>query len=68
MTAIPDPVGLPVAVFGFDLTEPAQMRRIRSLIALGCQVTSFCQRREGSPEVTPDWENIDLGLVRHGDI
>lgn len=68
MTARPDPVGLPVAVFGIDLAEPAQIRRIRSLIALGCQVTSFCQRREGSPEVTPDWDNIDLGLVRHGDI
>ncbi|WP_299842414.1 glycosyl transferase [uncultured Paracoccus sp.] len=63
-----DLAGLPVAVFGIDLAEPAQIRRIRSLIALGCDVTSFCQRREGSPDITPDWRNIDLGLVRHGDI
>ncbi|MDP5307524.1 glycosyl transferase [Paracoccus spongiarum] len=60
--------GLPVAVFGFDLAEAAQIRRIRSLIALGCDVTSFCQRREGSPDFTPEWRNVDLGLVRHNDI
>lgn len=62
------PPGLPVAVFGFDLAEAAQIRRIRSLIALGCEVTSFCQRREGSPDFVPEWENVDLGLVRHNDI
>lgn len=66
--AIPDARGLRVAVFGFDLAEAAQIRRIRSLIALGCDVTSFCQRREGSPDIVPDWPNIDLGLVRHNDI
>lgn len=63
-----DPQGLPVAVFGFDIAEAAQIRRIRSLIALGCEVTSFCQRREGGAEFTPEWRNIDLGLVRHNDI
>ena len=31
------PKGLPVAVFGFDIAEAAQIRRIRSLIALGCR-------------------------------
>ncbi|AUH33175.1 glycosyltransferase [Paracoccus tegillarcae] len=62
------PPGLKVAVFGFDLAEAAQIRRIRSLIALGCEVTSFCQRREGSPDFQPEWRNIDLGLVRHNDI
>ncbi len=60
--------GLPVAVFGFDIAEAAQIRRIRSLIALGCEVTSFCQRREGGADFTPEWQNIDLGLVRHNDI
>ncbi len=60
--------GLPVAVFGFDIAEAAQIRRIRSLIALGCDVTSFCQRREGGADFTPEWQNIDLGLVRHKDI
>lgn len=64
----PDPAGLPVAVFGFDLAEASQIRRIRSLIALGCDVTSFCQRRAGSPDFTPEWHNVDLGLVRHNDI
>ncbi|RCW79643.1 glycosyl transferase [Paracoccus lutimaris] len=60
--------GLPVAVFGFDIAEAAQIRRIRSLIALGCKVTSFCQRREGGADFTPEWHNVDLGLVRHKDI
>lgn len=68
MTAGPQPTGLRVAVFGFDLAEAAQIRRIRSLIALGCEVTSFCQRREGSPDWQPEWRNVDLGLVRHNDI
>ena len=62
------PKGLPVAVFGFDIAEAAQIRRIRSLIALGCEVTSFCQRREGGADFTPEWRNVDLGLVRHNDI
>lgn len=59
---------LPVAVFGFDLAEASQIRRIRSLIALGCEVTSFCQRRAGSPDFTPEWVNVDLGEVRHNDM
>ncbi|SMO91204.1 glycosyltransferase [Paracoccus laeviglucosivorans] len=64
----PSAQGLRVAVFGFDVAEASQIRRIRALRALGCHVTSFCQRREGSPDFTPEWQNIDLGLVRHQDI
>lgn len=60
--------GLKVAVFGFDVAEASQIRRIRALRALGCEVTSFCQRRQGSPDFTPEWPNVDLGLVRHQDI
>lgn len=60
--------GLKLAVFGFDIAEASQIRRIRALRAIGCQVTSFCQRREGSPEFTPEWPNVELGLVRHQDI
>lgn len=60
--------GMSVAVFGFDIAEAAQIRRIRSLMALGCRVTSFCQRREGGTPFAPEWRNIDLGLVRHKDI
>lgn len=60
--------GLRVAVFGFDVAEASQIRRIRALRALGCKVTSFCQRRQGSPEFAPEWTNVDLGLVRHQDI
>lgn len=60
--------GMKVAVFGFDVAEASQIRRIRALRALGCEVTSFCQRREGSPDFTPEWPNVDLGLVRHQDI
>lgn len=59
---------LPVAVFGFDVAEASQIRRIRALAALGCEVTSFCQRRAGGPDFTPDWVNVDLGEVRHNDI
>lgn len=64
---LPTP-GLRVAVFGFDIAEASQIRRIRALRAIGCQVTSFCQRREGSPDFTPEWPNVELGLVRHQDI
>ncbi|MFT4013563.1 MAG: glycosyltransferase [Paracoccus sp. (in: a-proteobacteria)] len=60
--------GLKVAVFGFDVAEASQIRRIRALRALGCEVISFCQRREGSPDFAPEWRNVDLGLVRHQDI
>ncbi|MTH64464.1 glycosyltransferase [Paracoccus shanxieyensis] len=60
--------GLRIAVFGFDVAEASQIRRIRALRALGCEVTSFCQRREGSPDFSPEWQNIDLGLVKHQDI
>lgn len=60
--------GLKVAVFGFDVAEASQIRRIRALRALGCKVTSFCQRRQGSPDFVPEWTNVDLGLVRHQDI
>ncbi|WP_372803205.1 glycosyltransferase [Paracoccus seriniphilus] len=68
MTDASPAAGLKVAVFGFDLGEASQIRRIRALLALGCKITSFCQRREGTPDFTPEWENVDLGLVRHGDI
>ncbi|MFV0299856.1 MAG: glycosyltransferase [Paracoccus sp. (in: a-proteobacteria)] len=68
MTPAPELAGLPVAVFGPDLAEPAQIRRIRALVALGCDVTSFCQRRKGSPDFASEWRNVDLGLVRHGDM
>lgn len=60
--------GLKVAVFGFDVAEPSQIRRIRALRALGCDVTSFCQRRQGGGTFAPEWPNVDLGLVRHQDI
>ena len=68
--ACPPPAspGLRVVVFGFDLAEPAQIRRIRALAALGCEVTSFCQRRAGSPSFQPEWPNVELGEVRHRDI
>lgn len=60
--------GLRVVIFGFDVAEASQIRRIRALRALGCEVISFCQRRDGSPEFAPEWRNVDLGLVRHRDI
>ncbi|WP_272858798.1 glycosyltransferase [Paracoccus stylophorae] len=68
MMSPPDGTRLRVAVFGFDVAEASQIRRIRALRALGCDVTSFCQRREGSPDFTPDWKNVELGTVRHRDI
>ncbi|MDO5528821.1 MAG: glycosyltransferase [Paracoccus sp. (in: a-proteobacteria)] len=57
-----DLAGLRVAVFGFDATEASQIRRIRALRALGCDVTAFCQRRGNmDADFQPDWPLFDLG-------
>jgi succinoglycan biosynthesis protein ExoL len=51
-----------VFVFGFDVGEAAQIRRIRSLRGLGHQVSSATMRRENmNADFVPDWPNLDLG-------
>lgn len=55
-----------IAVFGFDITEASQIRRIRSLIEAGCDVISFAQRREEiGDDRSPEWPHVDLGRVGH---
>jgi succinoglycan biosynthesis protein ExoL len=53
-----------IFVFGFDLGEAAQIRRIRSLRAAGHAVRSATMRRAAAGFV-PDWPNLDLGVVAH---
>jgi succinoglycan biosynthesis protein ExoL len=55
-----------IFVFGFDLGEAAQIRRIRSFRAAGHAVRSATLRRSNmNAGFVPDWPNIDLGLVEN---
>ena len=55
-----------IFVFGFDLGEAAQIRRIRSFRAAGHEVRSATMRRANmNPGFEPDWSNIDLGRVEN---
>lgn len=52
---------LNVEVFGFDVAEISQIRRIRTLISLGYNVHSFTMRRENmNRDFEPDWPNSHL--------
>lgn len=53
-----------IFVFGFDLAEPAQARRIRSLRAAGYDVHSATFLRGNPASIgAPDWPNHHLGTV-----
>lgn len=53
-----------ILVFGFDLGEAAQIRRIRGFLTLGHAVTSATFRRGNmNRDFRPDWPNVDLGAV-----
>ncbi|EBA11540.1 glycosyltransferase [Roseobacter sp. CCS2] len=53
-----------IFVFGFDLTEASQVRRIKSIQMLGHDVQSAAfQRGNMNAHFVPDWPNIDLGFV-----
>jgi succinoglycan biosynthesis protein ExoL len=53
-----------IFVFGFDVAEAAQLRRIRSLRAAGHEVHSASFRRDNmNASFVPDWPNLHLGRV-----
>lgn len=59
-------IGPRVAVFGFDITEASQIRRIHSLLEAGCNVISFAQRRDSMGNgIQTEWPHVDLGKVGH---
>ncbi len=48
-------------VFGFDITEASQIRRIRLMQAAGFDVSSAAMRRDNmNKDFVPDWPNIEL--------
>ncbi len=50
-----------IEVFGFDVAEISQIRRIRAMIGLGHEVHSFTMRRANmNADFVPDWPNTHL--------
>ncbi len=55
-----------VFVFGFDVGEAAQIRRVRGLQSIGAQVSSAMMRRSNmNPSLVPDWPNLVLADVEN---
>lgn len=53
-----------IFVFGFDVTEAAQIRRVRGLIAAGASVASAMMRRDNmNQNFTPEWPNLTLATA-----
>ncbi|WP_299684399.1 glycosyltransferase [uncultured Tateyamaria sp.] len=68
MMAASDPRtdGLRIEVFGFDVAEISQIRRIRALIGLGHNVHSFTMRRDNmNKDFEPDWPNTHLFMTEN---
>lgn len=56
-----------ILVFGFDIAEAAQIRRIRGLIAEGHEVRSAAMRRDNMNRgFVPDWPNLHLFATGNG--
>lgn len=56
-----------IVVFGFDVAEASQIRRIRALTALGHQVHSFTMRRLNmNTDFRPDWPDTPLFQTTNG--
>lgn len=56
-----------VVVFGFDVAEISQIRRIRALRDAGYRVASFTMRRDNMNKgFEPDWPNTHLFFTRNG--
>lgn len=54
-----------IEVFGFDVAESSQIRRIRAMIAAGNEVHSFTMRRGNmNRDFTPDWPDTHLFNTR----
>ena len=61
-----DPRPARIEVFGFDVAEISQIRRIRALIALGHDVHSFTMRRRNmNASFEPDWPNTHLFMTEN---
>jgi succinoglycan biosynthesis protein ExoL len=61
-----DAAGLRVVVFGFDVAEISQIRRIRALRDAGYRVESFTMRRDNmNAGFVPDWPNTHLFETRN---
>ena len=55
-----------ILVFAFDLTEASQIRRVKSLSALGHTVRTAAFRRSNMNEgFEPDWPNLELGNIEN---
>jgi succinoglycan biosynthesis protein ExoL len=55
-----------IEVFGFDVAEISQIRRIRAMAALGHDVHSFTMRRENmNQDFEPDWPNTHLFMTEN---
>lgn len=55
-----------IEVFGYDVAEISQIRRIRAFHALGHDVHSFTMRRENMlTDFTPDWSNTHLYVTEN---
>lgn len=55
-----------IVVFGFDVSEISQIRRIRAISSLGYDVHSFTMRRENmNSEFEPDWPNTHLFMTQN---
>ena len=55
-----------IVVFGFDVAEISQIRRIRAMISLGHEVHSFTMRRENmNLDFEPDWPNTHLYMTQN---
>ncbi|MGB3406284.1 MAG: glycosyl transferase [Jannaschia sp.] len=55
-----------IEVFGFDVAEISQIRRIRAMRDLGHDVHSFTMRRDNmNVGFTPDWPNTHLFATRN---
>ena len=50
-----------IEVFGFDVAEISQIRRIRAMVSLGHEAHSFTMRRDNmNRDFQPDWPNTHL--------
>lgn len=55
-----------IEVFGFDVAEISQIRRIRAMVALGHDVHSFTMRRDNMNEdFEPEWPNTHLFMTEN---
>jgi len=58
-----------LVVFGFDASEAAQIRRIRSYMDSGFEVQGFTMRRDNmNADFTPYWPNVALGHVSNENV